>query len=151
MDDRSIALYVRVSTTRQDLRAQEPELRAWVEAKAGKRKITWYRDKHTGRSMDRPAINRLERDIEARKIGTIVVWRNDRMGRRARQLLEFLERLDELKIDYVSLRDGTRDVLWARRSELVDRSAERVRWDRGRFRLARHGGIAGGAKPGGIS
>ncbi len=28
------------------------------------------------------------------------------MGRRARQLLEFLERLDDLKIDYVSLRDG---------------------------------------------
>ena len=106
MDDRAIAIYVRVSTTRQDLRAQEPELKAWAESNAGERKVSWYRDKHTGRSMDRPAINRLERDVEAGKIGTILVWRNDRMGRRARQLLEFLERLDELKIDYVSLRDG---------------------------------------------
>ena len=50
--------------------------------------------------MDRPAINRLEKDIDAGKVGTIVVWRNDRMGRRARQLLEFFERLDDLKIDY---------------------------------------------------
>lgn len=106
MNDPGIAIYVRVSTTRQDLRAQEPELKAWIEGNAGKRKVTWYRDKHTGRSMDRPAINRLDRDVEADKIGTIVVWRNDRMGRRARQLLEFLERLDDLKIDYISLRDG---------------------------------------------
>ncbi len=29
-DQSTIAVYLRVSTTRQDLRAQEPELRAWV-------------------------------------------------------------------------------------------------------------------------
>ena len=65
-----------------------------------------YRDRHTGRSLDRPALGRLERDIIAGKVGTVVVWRNDRMGRRARQLLVFLEDLDERKIDYISVRDG---------------------------------------------
>lgn len=42
MDDLAVAVYVRVSTTRQDLRAQEPELKAWVEANAGERRVTWY-------------------------------------------------------------------------------------------------------------
>ena len=40
MDDRAIAIYVRVSTTRQDLRVQEPELKAGIESNAGERKVT---------------------------------------------------------------------------------------------------------------
>ncbi len=56
--------------------------------------------------MDRPALNRLEREIETGDVGTIVVWRNDRMGRRERHLIAFLEDLDERGIDYVSVRDG---------------------------------------------
>ena len=44
MNDRTMAIYVRASTTRQDLRAQESELKAWVESNAGERKVTWYRE-----------------------------------------------------------------------------------------------------------
>lgn len=81
MHDRELALYVRVSTNRQDLRAQGPELKAWVEDNAGERPVKWYRDKHTGRSMNRPALKKLERTIADGNVGTLVVWRNDRMGR----------------------------------------------------------------------
>ena len=106
MNLRAIAVYLRVSTSRQDLRSQEPELQSWLQTNAADRPVVWYRDRHTGRSLDRPALGRLERDIIAGKVGTVVVWRNDRMGRRARQLLVFLEDLDERKIDYISVRDG---------------------------------------------
>ncbi len=106
MAARTIAIYTRVSTSRQDLRSQEPDLKAWVEAEADGRRVAWYRDKHTGRSVDRPALKRLERDIRAGKVETLVVWRNDRMVRRLRHLLAFLEELDERKVEYVSLKDG---------------------------------------------
>ncbi len=106
MAARFIAMYMRVSTSRQDLRSQEPDLKAWVEKEAGDRRVVWYRDKHTGRSMDRPALKRLERYLRAGKIETLVVWRNDRLGRRMRHLLGFLEELDELQVRYVSLKDG---------------------------------------------
>ena len=65
-----------------------------------------YRDQHAGRSLARPALGRLEWDIIIGKVGTVVVWSNDRIGRRARQLLALLEDLDERKIDYISVRDG---------------------------------------------
>ena len=106
MNLRAIAVYLRVSTSRQDLRSQEPELQSWLQTNAADRPVVWYRDRHTGRSLDRPALGRLEQDIIAGKVGTVVVWRNDRMGQRARQLLVFLEDLDERKIDYISVRDG---------------------------------------------
>ena len=90
-----------MSTSRQDLRSQEPELQTWLQTNAGDRPVVWYRDQHTGRSLDRPALGRLERGIIAGKVGTVVVWRKDRMGRRARQLLAFLEDLDERKLQAV--------------------------------------------------
>jgi DNA invertase Pin-like site-specific DNA recombinase len=33
MGKKAIALYVRVSTSKQDLKNQEPDLRAWLKAK----------------------------------------------------------------------------------------------------------------------
>lgn len=105
-EQRAIAVYLRVSTTRQDLRAQEPEVREWVRENRRDRPVQWYRDQHTGRSLDRPALQQLEKDIAAGKVGTVVVWRNDRMGRRARHLLAFLEDLDERGVRYISIREG---------------------------------------------
>jgi DNA invertase Pin-like site-specific DNA recombinase len=46
------AIYVRVSTTSQDMKSQEPDLTTW--AKAQDQATTWYRDKFTGTVMDRP-------------------------------------------------------------------------------------------------
>ena len=48
-----IAIYLRVSTKRQDTRSQEPDLRRWVEAFVDGTPVKWYRDKATGRTMDR--------------------------------------------------------------------------------------------------
>ena len=52
----SIAVYLRVSTSRQDLRSQEPELQSWLQTHAADRPVVWYRDRHTVRSLDRPAL-----------------------------------------------------------------------------------------------
>jgi DNA invertase Pin-like site-specific DNA recombinase len=106
MDAKAVAVYLRVSTPQQDLRAQEPDLKAWIQANAADRPVRWYRDTGTGLTMDRPALNRLERDIKAGLLDTLAVWRNDRLGRRAGQLLAFLEDLDGRGIAYISLRDG---------------------------------------------
>jgi DNA invertase Pin-like site-specific DNA recombinase len=45
---RHIAIYLRVSTKRQDTRSQEPDLQRWIEAFAGDAEVKWYRDKATG-------------------------------------------------------------------------------------------------------
>ena len=51
---RHIAVYVRVSTNHQDTRSQEPDLKRWVDAYSDGSQVDWYRDKASGKTMDRP-------------------------------------------------------------------------------------------------
>ena len=106
MNDRHIAIYVRVSSKKQDIRSQLPDLERWVEANSNGCPIQWYRDKLTGKTMDRPGWNRLEAAIDAGKVSTLVVWRLDRLGRTASGLTALFEKLTERKINLISLRDG---------------------------------------------
>lgn len=100
------AIYVRVSSRKQDTRSQEPDLKRWIDAFANAVAIRWYRDKATGKNMDRPGWKRLEADIDAGKVSTVVVWRLDRLGRTAAGLTALFEKLARLKVNLVSVRDG---------------------------------------------
>ncbi len=103
---RQIAVYVRVSSKRQDTRSQGPDLKRWTEAFADGQTVTWYRDKATGKTMDRPGWRKLEADIAAGKVSKVVVWRLDRLGRTASGLTALFDDLRERKVSLVSLRDG---------------------------------------------
>jgi len=99
------AVYVRVSKTSQDQASQLPDLERWVKANDDV-EVKWYKDKATGKTMERPGWKALEADYRAGKIGRIVVWRLDRLGRTARGLTALFEELTNAKINLVSIRDG---------------------------------------------
>jgi DNA invertase Pin-like site-specific DNA recombinase len=99
-----IAIYSRVSSKGQDFASQEADLKKWADAQ--KEPVKWYRDKFTGTTMDRPAFNRLEKEIAAGEVSTLVVWRLDRLGRTAKGLILLIDDLSQRKINFVSLRDG---------------------------------------------
>lgn len=99
-----IAIYMRVSSKRQDTRSQEPDLKRWAASQ--QQSVRWYADKATGKSMSRPSWNRLEAAMRVGKVSSVVVWRIDRLGRTAKGLTALFEQLREQKIDLVSLRDG---------------------------------------------
>lgn len=101
-----IAIYVRVSSRAQDHRSQLPDLQRWEQAHAEDQPVTWYRDKHTGKSMDRPGWKRLEAAIDAGKVSAVVVWRLDRLGRTASGLTALFEKLIARKVNLVSIKDG---------------------------------------------
>ena len=101
----SVAIYVRVSKGRgQDTASQEPDLRRWAEARG--EPVAWYRDRQTGKTMDRPGMARLIADVEAGQVRTVAVWRLDRLGRTAKGLTALFEDLRERGVNLVSLRDG---------------------------------------------
>ena len=102
--EKHTAIYVRVSTKKQEHKSQLPDLKRWTEAHDGP--IRWYRDTYTGKVMDRPAMDKVMEALHSRKLERIVVWRLDRLGRTARGLCELFDTLRERKIDLVSLRDG---------------------------------------------
>ena len=102
--DKHVAVYVRVSSKSQDTRSQEPDMRRWAEGQ--EQSVRWYRDKATGKTMDRPGWRRLEEDMRAGRVSAIVVWRLDRLGRTARGLAALFSELQERKVGLVSLREG---------------------------------------------
>jgi len=99
-----IAIYVRVSSRKQDTRSQEPDLKRWIEAYADC-PVTWYRDAMTGKTMDRPGWKQLEADMIVGKVSKIVVWRIDRLGRTAAGLTALFEDLQRRNVGFESLRD----------------------------------------------
>jgi DNA invertase Pin-like site-specific DNA recombinase len=101
---KSVAIYVRVSKTTGDVASQLPELERW--AKGQDNPVVWYTDKFTGETMTRPEWSRLEADVKAGKVGSVVVWRLDRLGRTAKGLTALFDDLNAKRVNLVSLKDG---------------------------------------------
>src|SRR5690349_2909670 len=103
-DGKHDAIYLRVSGRAQETKSQEPDLRRWAAGRDGP--ILWYRDKFTGKTMDRPGWSKLAKDIEAGKVRTLACWRLDRLGRTAKGLTALFDDLVTRKVNLVSLKDG---------------------------------------------
>ncbi|WP_339731031.1 recombinase family protein [uncultured Gimesia sp.] len=99
-----ISIYVRVSSKTQDHRSQLPDLERWAESQD--ERIKWYKDKASGKTMNRPSWNELESNIRSGKVSQVVVWRLDRLGRTASGLTSLFDELQIRKINLVSIKDG---------------------------------------------
>ena len=99
-----VAIYIRVSSNGQDTKSQEPDLTQWTKSQAGQ--VIWYKDKATGKNMDRPGWLKLEGAIHKGQVSAVVVWRIDRLGRTAKGLTALFDDLRERKVNLVSLKDG---------------------------------------------
>jgi DNA invertase Pin-like site-specific DNA recombinase len=99
-----VAVYLRVSTRAQDEASQKPDLDRWSGCQDGP--VVWYRDKFTGRTMERPGWRKLEAAIGRGEVSAVVVWRLDRLGRTAKGLTALFDTLRERGVNLVSLRDG---------------------------------------------
>jgi DNA invertase Pin-like site-specific DNA recombinase len=110
-----IAVYCRVSTKKQDLRSQLPELKHWAKLRQEELRwdiepkrdeIQWYEDEFTGTVMQRPGWDRLMQQVRMNRVREIVVWRLDRLGRTAKGLTALFDELHKRGVGLVSLRDG---------------------------------------------
>jgi DNA invertase Pin-like site-specific DNA recombinase len=104
MSQKHVAIYVRVSSSAQNMRSQLPDLKRWVDA--CDQPVKWYRDTASGKSMDRPAWRKLDAAITAGQVTKIVCWRLDRLGRTAKGLTALIADLQERRVGLVSLREG---------------------------------------------
>jgi DNA invertase Pin-like site-specific DNA recombinase len=101
------AIYMRVSSDRQETRSQEAELlgyRATVEDRGEDVRV--YREKRTGTNYGRPEWQKLWGQVLAGQVQRIVVWRLDRLGRLAGATIQLLDDLEARKVAFLSIRDG---------------------------------------------
>ena len=81
----TIAAYCRVSSRHQKADSQVAEIKKWLDAHGyDASQVVWYMDKQTGKTLQRPEFERLQRDIFGGKVGTVIVWKLDRLSRRLR-------------------------------------------------------------------
>ena len=97
------AVYLRISSKKQNLRSQLPDLQHWIESQ--KEPVKLYRDTATGTTMDRPGWKKLEAAMRQGLISAIVVWRLDRLGRTCKGLVTLFEELRETKVNLISIRE----------------------------------------------
>jgi DNA invertase Pin-like site-specific DNA recombinase len=74
------AAYCRVSTTGQNEAGQVREIERWLCGN-GIDDVRWFVDKRTGDNLDRPAFQELQAAIFRGDVGTIVLWKLDRLSR----------------------------------------------------------------------
>ncbi len=71
--------------------SQKAEIQRWLRAsglKAGA--VRWIEDKETGKSLRRPAFDRLQQEVFGGGIRTIIVWKLDRISRSQRDGVNLL-------------------------------------------------------------
>lgn len=85
----STAVYYRVSTDSQDVAAQRHAVQQWLAIR-GITEYAAYTDVASGKHDDRPEFQRLCADVRARAITAVVVWRLDRVSRKATTALATL-------------------------------------------------------------
>ncbi len=83
------AVYIRVSTVGQNEAGQLAEIKKWL-AGNGLADAAYYVDRETGDNLDRPEFIRLQADIFAGQVKTVIVWKLDRLSRSLRDGIDTL-------------------------------------------------------------
>ena len=100
------AVYLRVSTDRQDCANQEPDLDRYIAARGWTLTKRYTDAGISGATERRPALDELVRDARRRRFDVLVVWRLDRLGRNLRHLVMLVDELHALGIAFVTLAEG---------------------------------------------
>jgi DNA invertase Pin-like site-specific DNA recombinase len=86
-----IGVYLRVSTKDQETTSQRAEINKYLGANGiAPASVVWYEDQESGITLKRPEFDRLQRDIFAGKIKTVIVWKLDRLSRNLRDGVNIL-------------------------------------------------------------
>lgn len=101
---KTIAVYIRVSTTGQNEAGQRAAITQWLTANGhAPDAAVWYTDKTTGANLDRPALDKLQKAIFAGQHHTVVLWRLDRLSRKMRDGINLLAEWCDAGVRVVSV------------------------------------------------
>jgi DNA invertase Pin-like site-specific DNA recombinase len=98
------AIYLRVSTVDQNAATQLHDLEALAQQR-GFEVVQRYTDQITGTRARRPGLDQMMADARRGQFDIVLVWACDRLARSVRHLLESLDELNHLGIEFVSFRE----------------------------------------------
>lgn len=108
----NVALYIRVSTMEQategySIGEQKERLTRYSEAMGWQIYDTYTDPGFSGGSLERPALQRLIRDVKAHKVGKVLVYKLDRLSRSQLDTLYLIEKVFLVNgVDFVSMNEN---------------------------------------------
>ena len=109
------AVYLRVSTAKQTVENQRPDLERYVSAQGWD--ALWFEETGHGDDDTRPAWEQVMGLARRREVGAVVVWRMDRCSRSLQHMLEVFEAMDRARVELHVVKQpglGTADSATAR-------------------------------------
>lgn len=104
---RIVALYARCSTTKdQQPEVQLSELRKFCEARGWNIAHEFVDQGFSGSTDKRPDLKRLMDLVRRRKVDVVIVVKLDRLFRSLKNMVMTLQELEDLGVEFVSLRDN---------------------------------------------
>jgi site-specific DNA recombinase len=100
------AVYLRVSTERQELFAQENAISIFLNQKGITNEMRYSDHAYSGKDTDRPQFKALENDIKQGKVDTLVVWKLDRLSRKLKDLINLLEQFQKYGVKVISVHEN---------------------------------------------
>ncbi len=99
---KTVAIYARVSTDKQKVDMQIGELRQFVARSAWRIHREFIDQSASGANTNRPAFSEMMDEARKRKFNVLLVWKLDRLSRSLKDLINTLDELGSLGIDFVS-------------------------------------------------
>ena len=99
---KTVAIYARVSTDKQAVDLQLSELRDFVKRSNWKIHNEYIDQGYTGANTKRPAFAEMMKQAKKRKFEILLVWKLDRLGRSLKDLINTLDELGHLGVDFIS-------------------------------------------------
>jgi len=103
-----IAVYYRVSTNKQDTELQKQVVMEYLVNRPHTSLVEYSDYALSGSKDNRPEFQRLVEDAKQNKIDTLVVYKLDRLSRKASTAIQLILQLSDLKVGFISV---TQDIL----------------------------------------
>jgi DNA invertase Pin-like site-specific DNA recombinase len=145
-----VAIYLRVSTDRQDEANQEPEARRLALQRYPIERFDHVviREIESGAKDDRPGWSSIIESARKGELHAVVVWSLDRIGRKMWRVLDDVRELDRYLVELVSVREPWCDTSGPTRSLLLSVFAWFAQHEHERLRERTRAGLARAAAQG---
>ena len=100
---KSVAIYLRVSTSNQSVDSQRTAIQKYLEANNILDAVTYADEGISGAAKSRPQLDRLIEDVKLGKVSTIICYSLSRISRSVSHLLTVLEQFEANKAQFVSI------------------------------------------------
>jgi DNA invertase Pin-like site-specific DNA recombinase len=101
-----VAIYLRVSTSKQSTDLQRRDLLEYVERRGWTLTETYEDSGISGATRSRPALDKLLAAAHRHEFNAVLVWKLDRLGRSVSHLSQTLDLLKDLGVQFISFSDG---------------------------------------------